>query len=386
VIGPPAPGPAPERTAARGGTPERAGRLLAAAAENGQAAVVAYSNARHFLAEADPVWWLTRFKPMGECLAMVAPSGEVDLVVTPGWDLARASEAAPDANVQAGDPLAALAAWRARTGLTGGEIAFWGEEKATAERAGVLADVLGPVAVSDAAFEQVARQRDAADIALAEQAATLAVDGYHELLRILRPGIAEFEAIARLHLYLRERGADDTFLLISASRHNLALHPPTERILAPGDVVLCEISPAVGGVYSQICRTVVLGPAGQAIRGDFELLSAALTVGAGACRPGAQVSAVVETMDAVIGAGGFADYCRPPHMRARGHGLGLASAMPGDLTRRSHRQLVAGDVFVLHPNQYLPGSGYLLCGEPLAVTPAGGVPLTGGFASLAEVC
>ena len=306
---------------------------------------------------------------MGECLAMVAPSGEVDLVVTPGWDLARASEAAPDANVQAGDSLAALAAWRARTGLAAGEIAFWGGQKVTAERAGVLADVLGPLAVSDAAFEQVARQRDAADIAMAGQAATLAVDGYHELLRILRPGIAEFEAIARLHLYLRELGADDTFLLMSASRHNLALHPPTERILAPGDVVLCEISPAVGGVYSQICRTVVLGLAGEPIRADFELLSAALTAGADACRPGAQVSAVVEAMDAVIGACGFAGELlqAAAHAGPR-HGLGLASAMPGDLTQRNHRQLVAGDVFVLHPNQYLPGSGYLLCGEPLAVT------------------
>jgi Xaa-Pro dipeptidase len=371
---------------ARTGSAERAGRLQAAAAESGKAAVVAYSSARHFLADADPVWWLTRFKPMGECVAMVAPSGEVDLVVTPGWDLARASEAAPDVNVQAGDVLASLAAWRTRTGLAGGEIAFWGGQKVTAERADALADVLGPLADYDAAFEQVARRRDAADIALAEQAAMLAIDGYHELLRILRPGIAEFEAIARLHLYLRELGADDTFLLMSASRHNLALHPPTERILAPGDVVLCEISPAVGGVYSQICRTVVLGPAGHPIRDDFDVLSAALTAGAGACRPGGQVSAVVQAMDAVIGAGGYADYCRPPHMRARGHGLGLASGMPGDLTQRNHRPLVAGDVFVLHPNQYLPGSGYLLCGEPLTVTPTGGVPLTGGFASLAEVC
>ena len=150
--------------------------------------------------------------------------------------------------------------------------------------------------------------------------------------------------------------------------------------------VLCEISPAVGGVYSQICRTVVLGPASQPIRDDFDLLSAALMAGADACRPGVPVSAVVEAMDAVIGAAGFADYCRPPHMRARGHGLGLASAMPGDLTQRNHRPLVAGDVFVLHPNQYLPGSGYLLCGEPLTVTPAAGVPLTSGFAPLAEVC
>lgn len=371
--------------AASPGTDVRAGRLLQAAAAHGQRAVVAYSGARHFLADGDPVWWLTRYKPMAECLALVAPDGRVELLVSPAWDEGRARAAAPGVVVHTGEPLAAVRSWRSRAGLAAGEVAFWGRRQVMAQRLSCLTQELGPLADADAAFEQVARPRDAADIALAEQAAGLAQEGYRELLRVLRPGIGEFEVVARVHLRLRELGADDTFLLISSARHNLALHPPTERILARGDIVLMEISPAVAGVYSQICRTVVLGAPGGSVRSDFELLSQSLAAGARACAPGTAVADVVAAMDEVIADGGFAEYCQPPHMRARGHGLGLASGMPGDLTRDSKRELVAGDVFVLHPNQYLPASGYLLCGEPLVVTGSGGLPLTGSFAPLGEV-
>jgi Xaa-Pro dipeptidase len=363
----------------------RAARLLEAAADHGQRAVVVYSSGRHFLADGDPVWWLTRHKPMAECLALVTPDSGVELLVSPAWDEARARAATPGVVVRTGDPLAAVRSWRASMAIAAGEVAFWGRRQVTAQRLGCLAQELGPLADAEAAFEEVARRRDAADIALAEQAAGLAEEGYRELLRVLRPGIPEFEVVARVHLHLRELGADDTFLLISSARHNLALHPPTERILARGDMVLMEISPAVDGVYSQICRTVALGTPGGSVQSDFDLLSQSLAAGARACVPGTPVADVVAAMDEVIASAGFAEYCKPPHMRARGHGLGLASGMPGDLTRDNKRGLVTGDVFVLHPNQYLPASGYLLCGEPLAVADSGGIPLTGSFAPLGQV-
>lgn len=363
----------------------RAARLLEAMAGLGQRAVVAYSGARHFLADGDPVWWLTRHKPLAECLALVSPDGSVELLVSPAWDIARARDAAPGVEVRTGEPIAAIRSWRSRTGLAAGEVALWGRRQLTAQRLRSLEVELGPLADAQAECDQVARSRDAADIGLAEQAAALAQEGYRELLRVLRPGIPEFEVVARVHLHLRELGADDTFLLISSGRHNLALHPPTERILARRDIVLMEISPAVAGVYSQICRSVVLGAPDGSARSDFDVLTESLATGASACSPGTPVADVVAAMDKVIAAAGFADYCKPPYMRARGHGLGLASGMPGDLTSDNHRQLVPGDVFVLHPNQYLPGSGYLLCGEPLVVTAAGGAPLTGSYAPLGEV-
>jgi Xaa-Pro aminopeptidase len=33
--------------------------------------------------------------------------------------------------------------------------------------------------------------------------------------------------------------------------------------------------------------------------------------------------------------------------------------------------LESGMIFVMHPNQYIPESGYLMCGEPVVVTDTG---------------
>ena len=46
------------------------------------------------------------------------------------------------------------------------------------------------------------------------------------------------------------------------------------------------------------------------------------------------------------------------------------------MTWDNDAQLEAEMMFTLHPNQRFPESGYMLCGEPIVVTEAGGVALT----------
>ena len=42
-------------------------------------------------------------------------------------------------------------------------------------------------------------------------------------------------------------------------------------------------------------------------------------------------------------------------------------------------------VFVMHPNQYLPETGYLMCGEPVVVTPGGAKALSARTATLDRI-
>lgn len=360
---------------------DRAGALLAAVAPTGAHALVCYSSARHFLTESDPVWWLTRLRPLGPCAAAIDPEGGVELFVSPPSDVARARERVPGASVRAGG-IETLEEWSVRHGLTGREVALWGGHKLVGRTSDALGALLGGFHLADELCEDVSRCRAPHEVATLESASRLAEEGMAALLTAARPGAAEFEVAAAVRRRLRDLGAGDSFLLLSSSRHNLALHPPTERLLAGGDVVLLELSPSTDGMFTQLCRTVAVGTPPQRLVDDYAVLTESLVAGAAACRPGTAVAEVVTTMDAVLADAGYEAYCRPPHMRARGHGLGLASSRPGDVTRDSERLLVEGDVFVLHPNQYLPGSGYLLCGEPLVVTDDGGRSLTGGFADL----
>ena len=47
--------------------------------------------------------------------------------------------------------------------------------------------------------------------------------------------------------------------------------------------------------------------------------------------------------------------------------------------------LEADMFFVIHPNQYLPETGYLLCGEPVLITANGAEVLSEHRAALAEI-
>ena len=68
-------------------------------------------------------------------------------------------------------------------------------------------------------------------------------------------------------------------------------------------------------------------------------------------------------------------------MRTRGHSMALGSMDP-EIALDSEQILHEGMVFVMHPNQYLPDTGYLMCGEPVIITPDGAQALTGRMGEL----
>jgi Xaa-Pro dipeptidase len=149
--------------------------------------------------------------------------------------------------------------------------------------------------------------------------------------------------------------------------------------------VLAEITPSYRGQLAQICRTIVLGSASATLATKYRLVVRAMMNGIGAARPGAPMSAVCRAINATLEAEGYGEFCHPPHIRRRGHGLGFGAIAPGDVSLENATALAPGMVFMIHPNQYLPETGYLLCGEPVVMTPAGAQPLTHDYAALAEV-
>ena len=122
------------------------------------------------------------------------------------------------------------------------------------------------------------------------------------------------------------------------------------------------------------------------MREKYAVLQDAMHAGQKAAVPGAPVRAVTEAMDGRFRAAGYGDYCRPPYMRVRGHGLGITSDLPGDIVSDSSVTLEEGMIFVMHPNQYIPETGYLMCGEPVVITPKGAEALSAREAQLDCVC
>jgi Xaa-Pro aminopeptidase len=184
---------------------------------------------------------------------------------------------------------------------------------------------------------------------------------------------------------MKALGAEDNFLMLCAGSHNPAVQPSSGRRLEVGDIILAEITPSYMGQMAQICRTAVIGPASESLKRGYDLVVRSMEAGIAAAAPGATMGDVCRAIDSVLEAKGYGEYCRPPHIRRRGHGLGFGSNSPGDVSLDNKTVLEPDMFFVIHPNQYLPDTGYLLCGEPVLITTNGAEVLSEHRASLAEI-
>src|SRR5262249_22938053 len=108
---------------------------------------------------------------------------------------------------------------------------------------------------------------------------------------------------------------------------------------------------------------------------------AGLRAGLRAATPGTPVTAVVAAINQPLDDAGYAKYTRPPYMRTRGHSMAMGSMEP-EIAPDSDHGLQKHEVFVMHPNQYIPETGYCMCGEPVIVTDGGAQALTSKIGTL----
>jgi Xaa-Pro dipeptidase len=355
--------------------------------EQGLDLLLAFHDGAHFIEKPNAVMVLSGFKSMGPAMVIVPRDGKATLVVTPSWDAERGMECAPDFHtVGADDIMDALANYIAREPVPASKTGAAGLAGMPWRIGELVSEILGgePRSLDNLVFGN-ARRKTADQIAKARRAAQIAEQGYERLLQIARPGMREDELAVELKHYMKTLGAEDNFLMLCAGSHNRAVQPSSGRRLERGDIILAEITPSFMGQMAQICRTAVLGTASESLKRGYELVVRSMTQGIAAAKPGATMMDVCRAIDAVLESKGYGEYCHPPHIRRRGHGLGFGSNLPGDVSVDNTTTLEPDMFFVIHPNQYLPETGYLLCGEPVLVTATEPEVLSERMASLAEI-
>jgi Xaa-Pro aminopeptidase len=341
--------------------------------------LVALHDGAHFIEKPNAVTVITGFKSIGPAAALLFADGSCTLIVTPRWDAPRAAELCPQAKVTGADDLVAALHIMFGDGFPPDAH----DQVGTAGLAALPSGMAHPISAAlprarpaDKLVFDAARTKTIEEIGFAREAARIAELGYTQLLQIARPGMTEDTLAVELRDYMKALGAEDNFLLLCAGPHNRAVQPSTGRKLAHGDIILAEITPSFCGQLTQICRTVVLGEPPEVLSRKYELVVQAMNAGIAAARPGVPMGQVCGAINAVLEAQGYGEYCHPPHIRRRGHGLGFASVRPGDVSLDNATLLEPDMLFMIHPNQYLPETGYLLCGEPVVITPSGADVLT----------
>jgi Xaa-Pro aminopeptidase len=337
------------------------------------------------LNRVDSVFHLTGYRGVGESLAVLRKGEKPLLIVTPEWEIERAKIRALGWDVRGADDLAPALAAVFPKGLPAGRTGTVNLGRLPAGIAKKLASLVGDAKRLDKQLEVALMPKTAEEIENAREATAIAEKGFERMLQVAKVGMAECDLAVQMKLYMEALGADDNFWLMTASPHNRAVQPSSGRKLEAGDIILAEMTPTYKGQLAQICRTVVVGAPSPVLAEKYALVVRAMETGIKTIKPGIPMGDVAKAIDKVLSAEGYAEFCVPPHIRRRGHGLGHGSNAPGDVAPSNETILQEDMVFVVHPNQYLPETGYLLCGEPVRVTATGVEQLSKKTAWLASI-
>jgi Xaa-Pro dipeptidase len=345
---------------------ERRRRLLSAMAEAGIAEMVLYGNAW----QGDYLRYAADFGILeGHGIAVVSADGTTELYLDSATEVERAEAEVPGAKIHLATDIArALGARLDRVA---------NHRLAAAPRRFVpswLADKSRSFALEDgtALLDTLMMHKLPAEIAVLRRAAQVADDAYAAFRHTVKPGRRQYELVADMEAYLRGRGCPDNFMIIgSGGKDVLGMTPPSERRIAPGDLVTTELTPALEGYFVQICRTLVVGKASDAQRRAFDVFREALEAGIAAVRPGATAGDVARAENDVFRKYGLGDYTTSKWTRVRGHGLGLFCDSKPHLLEDVETPLVPGMALIVHPNTYHPEAGYLVLGDALVVTEQG---------------
>ncbi len=204
--------------------------------------------------------------------------------------------------------------------------------------------VVGPLRVVKDAGE-IARLRDAAHV----------VDGIAAAMRD-RPfaGRTEHDVHRELVERMLDGGHERANFAIVASGPNAASphHDPTDRVIEPGDIVLCDFGGTRAGYCSDITRMFSVGEPRPEVRDAYAALVDAQEAAVRSAVVGVSCASVDRVARDALTAAGLGDL----FVHRTGHGIGMDAHEDPYLVRGNDEALVAGHVFSIEPGVYVPGA------------------------------
>jgi Xaa-Pro aminopeptidase len=202
-----------------------------------------------------------------------------------------------------------------------------------------------------------------------ERAAQIAEDGVAAVLAMLEPGVTEREAALVYEQEVLRRGASPFFTVVTiGERAALADVYPSDRALAPGDLVRFDLGCVYGAYRSDISRTAVLGAPTDKQRRSYAAVLAGEQAAIQAMKPGVPVSQIFDVAVRVTREHGLPHYQRH-HV---GHGIGLEPYDPPTINAATDTALEPGMVFCVETPYYEHGWGGVQVEDAVEIT-AGGV-------------
>jgi len=218
------------------------------------------------------------------------------------------------------------------------------------------------------AFRRVRAVKESDEVERLRHAARIVETAMEEVWRHARPGASEAQLAHRAARVMADAGARPTLWYVGVGTASaLVDRLPTDRAVAPGDLVMVDFGCEYGGYYADLARTAVVGPPAARVAQYYAAVHAAETAAISRLRAGRTAAEVFREAVGAARRGGI------PHFDRRhvGHGIGLEPYDLPVITDTAEEGLEAGTVLNVETPYYEVGFGGLQLEDTLVVTPDG---------------
>jgi Xaa-Pro aminopeptidase len=214
--------------------------------------------------------------------------------------------------------------------------------------------------------------KDEREIALLAEAARRTDESWEEFLTIPLTGLTEWEARDRLMALLAGRGLKPVFCNVGSGPNGASPHQTaSDRIIGPGDAVVCDWGGALEGYNSDVTRTAHVGEPSSEFARAYAAVLAANQAAFEAVRPGVPCQEIDRAARSVLTDAGYG----AAFIHRVGHGLGLSLHEEPYLLEGNTLPLAEGMVFSDEPGVYFPGKFGIRIEDTVVCTADGGCRL-----------
>lgn len=223
-------------------------------------------------------------------------------------------------------------------------------------------------------IDPLRRVKTPSEIAKIRAACGIADACFDHVLRLMQPGVTEYDIAMEIDFYIRRQKAKVAFetIAVSGERTSRPHGTPSERKLEKGDFVTMDFGARVDGYCSDLTRTVVILEADDRQREVYHAVLDAQLRALDAIRPGVPAKDVDAIARAALAEKGLDKHFG----HGLGHGLGAEVHDVGRMSPSSDDLLEEGQVWTVEPGVYIPGFGGVRIEDDIVVTSDGCEVLT----------
>ena len=231
--------------------------------------------------------------------------------------------------------------------------------------------------LSTSQIETLRLTKDDEELALIRRAVNILDCAFEAAQQTIRPGLSELEVVSALQRKIFMENKEPFILDVTCGSGTdtgmvAALGPPTERVLAEGDLFLIDLYPVLKMYKGDMTRAFV---AGEPVAWQLEMhtvLKEAMRLAEGALRPGMPASEPDAIVRRCITQAGYGDHI----VHHAGHGLGLTHPERPYIAPWEEMVLQERMVLAIEPGIYIPGLGGMRIEQNYVLWADGAEPLS----------